>query len=139
MKLIKWNPAFDSFLDDEDWGLMPMLKPNTFVPSLDIYQDKDNVIAKVALPGVDPEKISVSIENDVLTVESSMEKESEIDEKNYYKKEIRRGSFCRSVALPTSVDGDKAKAEYEKGILEIKIPKREEVKPKTVKIDVKSK
>ena len=135
MRLIKWSPMFN---EEDDFFNFPMLR-SVNTPSLDIYQDEDNVYAKVALPGVDPENINVSIENDILTLESSTEKKSEIDEKNYYRKEIRYGSFRRNVQLPSHVQGDKAEAEYEKGILNITIPKREEVKAKKIAVKVKSK
>lgn len=135
MKLVRWNP----FLDDSgDFGMLsPFMGTNAFVPSLDIYQDKDNVMARVALPGIDPENVNISIENDILTIEGKVEKESEVDEKDYYRKEISSGSFHRSMILPTSVDGDKAKAEFSNGILEITMPKKEEVKPKTIKVEIK--
>lgn len=132
MRLIKWNPMFN---EEDEFFNFPMVRTNN-APSLDIYQDKDNIYAQVALPGVDPEKINISIENNVLTLESSVEKKSEIDEKNYYRKEIRYGSFHRSVQLPTQVDGDKAEAEYEKGILTISIPKKEEVKSKKIEVKI---
>ena len=135
MRLIKWSPMFN---EEDDFFNFPMVRPSN-TPSLDIYQDKDNVYAKVALPGVDPENINLSIENDILTLESSTEKKSEIDEKDYYRKEIRYGSFRRNVQLPTHVQGDKADAEYEKGILNITIPKREEVKTKKIEVKVKKK
>ena len=135
MRLIKWSPIFD---EDEDFFNFPIIR-QTNVPSLDIYQDKDNIYAKVALPGVDPEKINISIENDILTVEGSSEKKSEIDEKNYYKKEIRYGSFHRSVQLQTHVNGDKAKAEFENGILNIIVPKKEETKSKKIAVKIKTK
>ncbi|MDD3284469.1 MAG: Hsp20/alpha crystallin family protein [Patescibacteria group bacterium] len=135
MQLIKWSPMFD---EDEDLFNFPAIRQAN-LPSLDIYQDKDNVYAKVALPGVDPEKVDITIENDILSVRGSSEKKSEIDEKNYYRKEIRFGSFHRSVQLPTHVNGDKAKAEFENGILKIQIPKKEEVKPKKIAIQVKKK
>lgn len=135
MQLIKWGPIFD---EDEDLFNFPALH-HANLPSLDIYQDKDNVYAKIALPGVDPEKVDITVENDILTIKGSSEKKSEIDEKNYYRKEIRFGSFHRSVQLPTSVNGDKAKADFENGILKIEIPKKEEVKPKRIAIQVKKK
>ena len=132
MRLIKWNPMFN---EEDEFFNFPMVRPVSG-PSLDIYQDKDNVYAKVALPGIDPEKINISIENDILTLESSIEKKSEIDEKNYYRKEIRYGSFHRSVQLPVHVNGDKANAEYENGILNIIIPKKEEAKPKKIAVKI---
>jgi HSP20 family protein len=133
--MIKWSPMFD---EDEDFMNFPALR-QTNLPSLDIYQDKDNVYAKVALPGVDPQKVDITVENNILTVTGSSEKKSEIDEKNYYRKEIRFGSFHRSVQLPTHVNGDKAKAEFENGILKIQIPKKEQVKSKKIAIQIKTK
>jgi HSP20 family protein len=107
------------------------------VPALDVYQTDDDVVVETQLPGVDPTNVNISIENDVLTIEGSFEKKREVDEKNYYRKEIRSGSFHRSVALPTSVNGDKAKATYDKGVLKVTVPKEERAKPKTVKVEVK--
>lgn len=131
MNLIKWNPwselsELDSFFDK---GLA-----QTFTPALDVYDRKDHVVVESPIAGIDPNKINISIENDVLTIEGSMEKKSEVEEKNYYRKEVRRGSFHRSVALPTAVDGDKAEADYQDGVLTISIPKAERAKPKTIKV-----
>jgi len=138
MTLIKWTPMWDPF---EDMGnLMPSLRQvSGFVPSLDIYQDKENVIVEAPLAGVNPEDVKISIENDVLTIQGESEKKSEVDEKNYFRKEVRYGSFHRSVALPTTVKGEEAKAEYDEGVLKIIIPKKEKVQPKTVKVEIKKK
>ena len=78
-------------------------------------------------------------ENNVLTIEGKSEQKTEVDEKNYYRKEVRCGSFHRSVALPTAVDASKAKAEYEEGMLKIRIPKDEKELPKSIKVDIKKK
>lgn len=110
-----------------------------FTPAVDMYEDKDNVIVETQLAGIDPEKVDISIENDVLCVKGQSEKKSEIDEKNYYRKEIRRGSFYRSVPLPTQVLGEKAQATADDGVLKISIPKAPESKPKTIKIKTKNK
>ncbi|MFH1866530.1 MAG: Hsp20/alpha crystallin family protein [Patescibacteria group bacterium] len=139
MAIVRWTPMF-SATDEfdkwfEDWpGLSQM---SNFVPALDVYQTKDDVVVEAPLAGIDPDNVNISIENDVLTLEGKSEKKSEVDEKNYYRKEVRFGSFHRSVALPAAVNGDKAKATYEKGVLKIVIPKEERAKPKTVKVEVK--
>ncbi len=139
MAIVRWSPLlpntdeFDKWF--EDWPNLSHL--SNFVPALDVYQTKDNVVVETPLTGIDPDNVNISIANDVLTLEGKSEKKSEVDEKNYYRKEVRYGSFHRSVALPVSVDGDKAKATYEKGVLKITIPKEERVKPKTVKVEVK--
>lgn len=140
MAIVHWTPMLPSW-DEVDkffeggWPTWP--KMGNFVPAIDVYQTKDDVVVEAPLAGIDPDKVNISIENDVLTIEGSSEHSSEVDEKSYYRKEIRSGSFHRQVALPTSVSGDKAKATYEKGILKIVIPKEERAKPKTVKVEVK--
>ena len=125
--------------DDMDQAFDSMVVPaqRGFVPALDVYQTADDVVVETTLPGMNPNDVRVSIENDVLTIEGSSEKKTEVDEKDYYRKEIRSGSFHRAVALPSSVKGDDAKASYENGVLKIIIPKREEVKPKKVSIEIK--
>jgi HSP20 family protein len=104
-----------------------------------MYEDKDNVIIEAQLAGIDPEKVDISIENNILCIKGESEKTSEVDDKNYYRKEIRRGSFYRSIPLPAKVDGDKASAVNEDGILKVSIPKVIELKPKTIKITSKKK
>ena len=137
MSIVRWRPMLDPFSDMdkffEDWNH----GAQNFVPALDVYQDKDSVIVETPLPGIDPDKVNISIENDVLTIEGTSEKKSEVDEKNYYRKEVRTGAFHRAVALPTSVNGDKANASYDNGVLKISIPKSEKAKPKQIKISAK--
>lgn len=139
MSIIRYRPSwgmedFDEFF--EDMPNMPA-RMTTFTPAVDVYQDKNNVIVETPLAGVDPEKVNVFVENDVLKIEGKSEHKSEVDEKNYYRQEVRTGSFYRAVALPTQVKGDNAKATFENGLLKIVIPKAEAVKPKTIKVEVK--
>lgn len=108
-----------------------------FVPLVDVYQTNDALMVETPLAGIDPKDVRISIENDVLTIEGKMEKKSEMDDKNYYMKEVRSGSFHRSVALPVGVEGNQAKAVFENGMLKIAIPKSERAKPKTIAIEVK--
>ncbi len=143
MSLIKWAPFFPEFDDmDKMMGeMLPAVRGNQFgfTPAIDMYEDKDNVVVETQLGGIDPEKVDISIENNVLTIKGESEKKSEVEDKNYYRKEIRRGSFYRSIPLPTKVDGDKAIATNDEGILKITVPKAAEVKPKTIKILAKKK
>lgn len=129
MSLMKWSP----FLDELDnW-------PNfnqDFAPALDIYEDKESVVVEAPLAGIDPEKVEIAIENDVLTVKGEMEKKSEVEDKNYYRKEVRAGSFYRAVQLPAHVLGEEAKASYDKGILKITVPRAPESKPKKIAIEI---
>ena len=143
MSLIKWTPFFPEFDDMEKamGDMLPAVRGNQFgfTPAVDMYEDQDNIIIETQLGGIDPDKVDISIENNVLSVKGESEKKSEVDEKNYYRKEIRRGSFYRSIPLPTKVDGDRATAVNEDGILKITVPKAAEVKPKTIKIQAKKK
>lgn len=110
---------------------------NNFSPALDVYEKDNVIIVEAPLPGVDAKDVQISIENDVLSIEGSMVKKTEIDEQEYYRKEVRSGSFHRAVALPTSVDGDKAEATYENGVLKITIPKSAAAQKKTIKVNSK--
>jgi HSP20 family protein len=140
--LIKWSPFFDGFEDADKMfsEFVPMVRRADsagFVPAIDMYEDKDNLIVETQLAGIDPEKVSIAIENDVLTIKGESEKKSEVEDKNYYRKEIRRGSFFRSIALPAHVDGDQARAITADGILKISIPKKSESGAKNIKIEKK--
>ncbi len=141
MSIIKWAPFFSDF-DDMDKitnSLLPSVKGEHFgfTPAVDMYEDKDSIIVETQLAGIDPDRVDISIENNTLCIKGESEKKSEIEDKNYYRKEIRRGSFFRSIPLPTKVDGDGASAVNEGGVLKINIPKASETKPKSIKIQTK--
>ena len=138
MSIIKLRPMMDPFQEfDRFFEDNSMLNNNGFIPALDVYQDNDNVIVETPLPGINPQDVNISVENDVLTIEGKVEKKSEVDEKDYYRKEVRVGGFHRAIALPSSVNGENANAEYKDGILKIIIPKEERAKPKQIKISSK--
>jgi len=145
MSLIKWSPFLEPFEDMDKFisDFAPAMRGRGhhggYVPAIDMYEDKDSVVVEAQLAGIDPEKVNISIENDVLCIKGESEKKSEVEEKNYYRKEIRRGSFYRSVQLPAHVLGGDAKAVAEDGVLRISIPKAPESKPKTIKIETKKK
>ncbi len=122
MRLVKWSP----FMDLEEWG--------DYYPAIDVYQKDDKVIVETPLPNIDAEKLAITVENNVLTIEGQSEKKSEVDDQEYYRKEVRYGSFQRAVALPAAVQGDKALAEYQDGILKITIPKAAEAQKKSIKV-----
>ena len=138
MSLIKWTPSFNPFdeMDKAFNNLSPMLAgTESFVPAIDMYEEDAAYIVETQLAGIDPDNVQISIDNDVLCIKGLAEKKSEIDEKNYYRKEIRRGSFYRSIPLPTHVLGDQATADAHDGVLKITIPKAGESKPKQIKIN----
>lgn len=131
--IMRWSPwgDIDRVFEEDFWS------PNAFSPAMNVYQDKDNVIVETSLPGIDPDKVEIAVENDVLTISGRKEEKQEVKREDYYRKEIREGSFSRSVILPMSVKADQADANYEKGILKIILPKAEEAKPKKIAVKVK--
>jgi HSP20 family protein len=106
------------------------------VPALDLFTTQEAVIAKVALPGVKSEDVDVSIADDLVTVRGSYEEQKETKDAGYMHKELSRGSFSRSFALPTAIKPEAATASFKDGLLTLTLPKTEEVKPKHVKVEV---
>ncbi len=103
-------------------------------PALDVYTTPEAVIAKVALPGVEPDDVDVTIGDDLVTISGTFKEEKEITEAGYVHKELSQGKFSRSFSLPTAIKADAAKAEFANGLLTLTIPKTEEVKPTHVKV-----
>ena len=140
MAIVKWDPfrGLDRFFED-DFGLMPLRTNLPSDLSVDVYEKGDNVIAEMHVAGMDPKKLDISIENNYLRVIGCKEETQEDKDKNYYFKEIQRGSFERTIRLPSVVKEDAAKASYEDGILKITVPKQEpEKKHKKIAVEVKS-
>lgn len=107
------------------------------LPAIDLYQDENNVVVKAALPGYKPADVQISVASGVLTIRGETRQESERKDVTYHIREQRHDSFERSVSLPSEVQSDKAKAEFEDGVLVISLPKSEAVKPKTIAIKAK--
>lgn len=136
MAIIKWTPMdmmddMDRFLDSQ-W--LPMVPQRIMNPAMDVYEDKDTVIVETPLVGIDPSQVSIEIEDNILKISGQSSHKSEVDDKNYYRKEVRYGSFYRAVSLPKAVVGDKASATYKDGILKIAIPKADEAKPRRISV-----
>ncbi len=140
MALIPWRNLFDldRFFEDEDWFLPVLSKTKIFGPEVDLYETDKDLVAEVNLPGFDPEKIEVRVEDDVLYLRGEVEEKKEEKERSYWRKEIRRRSFERAISLPVSVKEDQVTAEYEKGVLKVIMPKAEgKEKGKKVTIKIK--
>jgi len=105
-------------------------------PVVDVYEEKDDVVAKVELPGMGKDDIDVQLTQRTLTIKGEKKKEEEVDEENYYRSERSYGGFSRIVELPTEVQSDKAKASFKEGVLEVRVPKTEEAKTKVKKVKV---
>ena len=105
-------------------------------PPVDMYDDKESIVVKAELPGVKKEAVSIAIRDDVLTLTGERKQEKQIKEEDYYVLECAYGSFRRSFSLPRKVSVDKVSASYKDGILEVILPKAEEVALRAVPIEV---
>jgi HSP20 family protein len=105
--------------------------------ALDMHETDTEVVVEATVPGVKPEEVDVQVTGSVLTIKGQRKEQEERRGASYICREQRFGSFCRSVSLPTEVDVDNAKAEFENGVLTLTLPKSETVKPKTIKITSK--
>jgi HSP20 family protein len=129
------NRLFDSFLGRPAVsGAGSAVR--TWAPVLDMHETKDEVVLSFELPGVSEKDVSLSITGDLLTLKGERTADREFKEENAYRAERIYGKFERSVQLPMPVQADKVKATYRDGVLEVKLPKAEEVKPKAIKIDI---
>ena len=102
-----------------------------------MYQTDNEVVVKAALPGIKADEVQINVTGEVITLKGEIKQENESKEKAYHIREQRWGTFERSLVLPTEVVADKAKADFENGILTIMLPKAEVVKPKTINIKTK--
>ena len=110
-----------------------------WAPSIKVIEKEDEFVVKVELPGVKEEDINISITGNILTIEGEKETESDVEKKGYYYSETSYGSFSRSITIPSTVDANKIEANYDKGVLEITLPKAPEVKPKKITVAAKKK
>ena len=107
-------------------------------PSLDLYEEKDQIVVKAELPGMTKDDIQVSLADNILTIRGEKKKEEEEDGKDYYHSERVYGYFSRSVPLPAEINPEKIQALFKNGVLEIRLPKSEEAKKKTINVKVAS-
>lgn len=105
-------------------------------PMVDIHETEDNILVVAELPGVKQGDIQVSIDGDVLTLKGERKRETEVTKDQYHRIERNYGKFERSIMLPSVIDADRVKATYRDGVLEIQLPKKEEAKPKGIKVEV---
>ncbi|HKY56177.1 MAG TPA: Hsp20/alpha crystallin family protein [Anaerolineales bacterium] len=147
--LTRWEPgremmtlreAMDRLFDDaftRPFSLMREGGANWSSLPIDLYQTDNDVVVKAALPGIKADEVQINITGDVLTIKGETKHDEETKEKSWHIREHRWGAFERSVMLPTTVNADRAQADFENGILTITLPKSEAVKPKTITVKTK--
>ena len=127
MTIVRWDPF-------RDFGFS---QTSTWMPAVDIFQTGDHeLVLKAELPDMAREDINITVENFVLTLSGEKKVSSEVKSEQYHHVERRHGSFSRSFSLPHTVDGAKVTADYKNGILTVRLPLREEAKPRQIKVDV---
>jgi len=128
MAIVRWDPF-------RDFGFTA--PSTTWMPPVDIYQTSDHeLVLKAELPDMTREDIDITVENFVLTIKGDKKLSSELKEEQFHHVERRYGAFSRSFSLPRTVDSSKVSAEYKHGVLTIKLPLREEAKPRQIKVDI---
>src|SRR4051794_19069793 len=147
MALIRWEPAreinsfqqemnrlFSSFFDTP--GTTATTGPRRWIPAMDVIETDEHFVLRADLPGMTESDIDLSLEDHVLTVSGERKAEHEARGEGYYRVERASGSFSRSLTLPEGVDGDAIAATFDKGVLEVRIPKPEQRKPRKLQIQV---
>lgn len=144
--LTPWEPerdimtlceAMDRLFDDAFTRPFSLSQRGSSSPAIDMYQTDNEVVVKASLPGIKADEVQVNISGDVLTIKGEMSQEEERQDRSWHMREQRWGAFERSVRLPTSVNPDQAKADFENGILQVTLPKSEKVRPKTITVKPK--
>ena len=143
MSMVKWSPFRElASLHDDMNRLFSRLDGGevrgrqSWMLPMDVFESKEGIKLKAAVPGLDPQDINVQVEDNVLTVSGQRRFEDKVEEGNYYWVEQQYGSFSRSVTLPQYADATRIEASYHNGILELTIPKREESKPKKIELKI---
>lgn len=141
----EWSPVdlwrevdnlFDRFLGDMGWSERAMRRQ--FAPALDISETDEEVVVRAELPGVDPKDVDINLTGSLLTIKGEKKDEKEEKGRSFHRIERSYGSFTRSFQLPCEVEEEKAKAMYKNGVLDLRLPKTEQAKKKSVKIEVKA-
>ena len=145
MAVVRWDPFRDlnalqdrmnRLFDDTSrtWRTDEPAATTTWSPAVDIFETQGEIVVKAELPGMDRNDITLNLEKNVLTLKGERKFEKETKEDNYHRIERSYGGFSRAFSIPATVDEEKIKAEYKDGVLKIVLPKKEQVKPKQIRI-----
>ena len=142
--LTRWDPfsdlrtTMDRLFDEgfsRPWRVIPSVEYRESTFPVEVSETEGEIEVKASLPGVKPDEVEITVNNDVLTIKAEHKEETVEDKKrDYYRREIRYGAMQRSLSLPVSVDSDKAEARFENGVLALRLPKADAVRPKQIKV-----
>jgi HSP20 family protein len=130
----RMNSLFQDFSRND--GEHEQVTAAGFVPPVDIYEDEHKLVLKLEIPGIRQEDLDVRMENTTLSIRGERSFQSEGKEENFHRVERRYGSFYRAFTVPTTIDQESIKADYEAGVLRVELQKRAETKPKQIKVNV---
>jgi HSP20 family protein len=138
MAITRWDPLRDLLnMDDELERVFGRSARSAWAPALDVRETDDQFDVSVDLPGLEPDDVSVTFEDGVLTVSGKREVSSERSDETYHRIERSYGSFARSLRLPRTADGEKIEAAFDKGVLTVTVPKAAIAKPRTIEVTAK--
>ena len=103
--------------------------------ALDVAESDDEFLVKASLPGINPDDLEITYSDNLLTIKGEVKEDTELDETRYHLRERRYGTFTRSIKLPSGIESDKIEAKYDDGVLKLRLPKAEEIKPKRITIN----
>jgi HSP20 family protein len=138
MALIRWEPARELRLLSSlfDTPTFPQSTQRRWIPAIDLVETESDFVLRADLPGLSEDDVNIELEDNVLTVSGERKSEHEESKQGYYRVERSSGSFRRTLTLPEGVDADSVKATFDRGVLEIRVPKPEQRKPRKVQITV---
>ena len=142
MALIRWNrkndlwDPFAGLADIREEMNRLLVSDSGYAPSIDIVEEKDKFLVRVDLPGFSKDDVSVTLQDNFLTIKGERKSEAVSKDANYYRRERMHGSFSRTFELPGTVDAKKIDAHFRDGVLHVTLPKTEEAKPKQIEVKV---
>lgn len=141
--LTRWDPfreimsirnTMDRLFDSVLSGSTSIWQPTVWDLALDVAENDDEYVVKASIPGINPDDLEITFSNNTLTIKGEVKEDKELEQAHYHLRERRYGSFARSVTLPAGIEADKIEATYEAGVLKLRLPKAEEVRPKKIAI-----
>jgi HSP20 family protein len=147
MAIVRWEPFRDLVATQREFDRLfreafspasgeGEVSTRTWAPPVDIYENGDSLVLKAELPGINPDDVEIRVEDNTLYLKGERKFEKDVKEQNYHRVERSYGTFTRTFTLPNSIDSEKVNASYKDGVLTLTMPKKEEAKPKTIKINV---
>lgn len=141
--LTRWDPfrelitirnTMDRLFDSALVGSPTTWQPAAWDLALDVAESEDEFTVKASIPGINPDDLEITFTHNTLTIKGETNEEKEVEQAHYHLRERRYGSFARSITLPAGIEAEKIQANYEAGVLKLRLPKAEEVKPKKIAI-----